>query len=103
MKQDIKVAVDAVVFGYEAEQGVSVLLIQRKLEPFKGLWALPGGFMKNGESPEDAVSRELKTETGVDVKYLEQLYTFGDPDRDPRFQVLSVSYFALVRPRNVKV
>jgi 8-oxo-dGTP diphosphatase len=103
MKQDIKVAVDAVVFGYDHANGVSVLLIKRKNEPFKKMWALPGGLVLNGESPDEAVNRELREEAGIDVNYLEQLYTFGDPARDPRNQVISVSYFALVRPRDFQL
>ncbi|WP_295121394.1 NUDIX domain-containing protein [uncultured Chitinophaga sp.] len=94
---NIKLAVDAVVFGYSKSDGVSVLLIQRKYAPFKNSWALPGGFVRQGESLEDAVRRELKEETGISVNYLEQLYTFGDPKRDPRQHIVSVAYFALVK------
>lgn len=94
----ISLTVDAVVFGYTAETGISVLLIQRKYEPFKESWALPGGFVLENESLEDAVARELEEETGVEINYLEQLYTFGRPDRDPRNRIVSVAYFALVRP-----
>lgn len=93
----LKVAVDAVVFGYAKNEGVSVLLIQRKYPPFKDQWALPGGFVIENESLEAAVKRELEEETGVKVSYLEQLYTFGEPDRDPRQRVISVAYFALVK------
>jgi 8-oxo-dGTP diphosphatase len=93
----IRLAVDAIVFGYSKTDGVSVLLIQRRYPPFKGLWALPGGFVRDKESLEDAVKRELEEETGVKVNYLEQLYTFGQPDRDPRERVVSVAYFALVK------
>jgi len=93
----ISVAVDAVVFGYSKTDGVSVLLIQRKYEPFKNSWALPGGFVKENESLEEAVKRELNEETGIEVNYLEQLYSFGAPDRDPRQRVVSVAYLALVK------
>lgn len=93
----IKVAVDAIVFGYSRTDGVSVLLIQRKYPPFKDLWAIPGGFVLEEESLEQAVHRELREETGVTVNYLEQLYTFGDPGRDPRQRVISVAYVALVK------
>ena len=97
MDQSLKLTVDAVVFGYE--QGhISVVLIKRKYEPFKGQWAIPGGFVKNNESLEEAVERELKEETGININYLEQLYSFGDPDRDPRGRVVSIAYFGLVRP-----
>ena len=93
----MKLAVDAIVFGYSREDGVSVLLIQRKYHPFKGGWAIPGGFVLEDESLEEAVSRELMEETGVEANYLEQLYTFGDPGRDPRHRVVSVAYFGLVK------
>jgi 8-oxo-dGTP diphosphatase len=103
MKQDIKVSVDAVVFGYDPQNGVSVLLIKRKLPPFQKMWALPGGLVLMGESLDEAVTRELKEEAGIDVNYLEQLYTFGEPERDPRNQTISVSYFALVRPKDFRL
>lgn len=102
-KQDIKVSVDAVVFGYDQEEGVSVLLIKRKNDPFKKMWALPGGLVMNDETLDKAVVRELKEEAGIDVNYLEQLYSFGSPDRDPRNYVVSVSYFGLVRPQDYKL
>jgi len=102
-KQDIKVSVDAVVFGYDQQEGVSVLLIKRKNEPFKKMWALPGGLVLNNETLDKAVTRELKEEAGIDVHYLEQLYSFGSPDRDPRNYVVSVSYFGLVRPKDYKI
>jgi 8-oxo-dGTP diphosphatase len=103
MKQDIKVSVDAVVFGYDQEHGISVLLIKRLYEPFQKMWALPGGLVLNGESIDDAVNRELKEEAGIDVNYLEQLYSFGAPDRDPRNQVVSIAYFGLVRPKDFQL
>jgi 8-oxo-dGTP diphosphatase len=101
--QSIKVSVDAVVFGYDPDEGVSVLLIKRKYEPFQKFWALPGGLVLTEESLEEAVRRELHEEAGVDVNYLEQLYTFGKPDRDPRNRVLSVTYYALVRPKDFQL
>lgn len=93
----IKIAVDAIVFGYSKNDGISVLLIERKYEPFKNSWAIPGGFVLENESLEDAVKRELSEEAGVTVQYLEQLYTFGIPDRDLRQRVISIAYFALVK------
>jgi 8-oxo-dGTP diphosphatase len=93
----MKVAVDAIIFGYSKMEGVSVLLIQRKYEPFKNAWAIPGGFVQEDESLEEAVRRELSEETGVKLDYLEQLYTFGEPGRDPRQRIISVSYFGLVK------
>jgi 8-oxo-dGTP diphosphatase len=89
------VTVDLVIFTI-AEDDLKVLLIRRGQEPFKGRWALPGGFVEIDESLERAAARELKEEVGVTNVYLEQLYTFGKPKRDPRGRVISVSYFALV-------
>ena len=102
MQQAIKLSVDAVVFGYEA-QTISVLLIKRKYDPYKGKWAIPGGFVLNNESLEEAVERELKEETGIKINYLEQLYTFGNPKRDPRSRVVSVAYFGLIKPSAFKI
>ncbi len=93
----IRLAVDAVVFGYDPKEGISVLLIQRKYSPFKGEWAIPGGLVLENESLEEAVERELNEETGVQLDYLEQLYTFGKVDRDPRNRVVSVAYYGLVK------
>jgi len=87
--------VDCVVFGLD-ENDLKVLLIERGIEPFAGKWALPGGFVNPEESLEDAAKRELKEETGVDNVFLEQLYTVGDVDRDPRERVITVCYYALV-------
>lgn len=102
IKQNIKLTVDAVVFGYENSQ-LKLLLIQRKNEPFKGMWALPGGFVLDDEDIPAAVARELHEETGVSINYLEQLYTFGQPDRDPRFRTVSVCYYGLLNPNNYQI
>ena len=88
--------VDAVVFGLDDED-LKVLLVRRDIEPFKGKWALPGGFVRIGETLEEAVRRELREETGVAEVFLEQLYTFGATDRDPRERVVTVAYYALVK------
>ena len=90
------VTVDCVVFGWEAEQALKVLLIRRKLPPFQGQWSLPGGFVQMAESVDDAAKRELKEETGVTEIFLEQLYTFGAVERDPRDRVITVAYYALI-------
>ena len=103
MTQSIKISVDAIVFGYDQEAGVSVLLITRKFKPFQNYWALPGGLVKDEETLEEAVKRELKEEAGIDVGYLEQLYSFGKPDRDPRNRVISVAYYGLVRPKGLQI
>ena len=88
--------VDAIVFGLDEENDLKILLIQRGLAPFEGKWALPGGFVRIGESLDEAVYRELQEETGLAKLFLEQLYTFGNPKRDPREHVVSVAYYALV-------
>jgi len=94
--QDIKLAVDAIVFGYENNQ-LYVLLVKQKFGTMKNVWVLPGGFVLNDETLMDAAKRELREEAGIEVKYMEQLYTFGDDiHRDTRFRVVSVAYFALV-------
>lgn len=88
--------VDCVVFGFD-EAELKVLLIQRGLEPFKGKWALPGGFVRVEETLDEAARRELFEEAGLKDVFLEQLYTFGTVDRDPRERVVSVAYYALVK------
>ena len=90
------VSTDIVVFTVQ-EGVLHVLLIERGVAPFKGRWALPGGFLKPDEDLETCARRELEEETGVGGFYLEQLYTFGALDRDPRERVLTVAYFALGR------
>ena len=91
--------VDCVIFGLDLEEeSLQVMLIERDLEPFAGMWAIPGGFVRNGETLEQAAVRELQEETGITGVFLEQLYTFGDPGRDPRGWVVSVAYYALVSP-----
>lgn len=88
--------VDCVVFGFE-ERALNVLLIQRGLDPFKGKWALPGGFVRVDETLDHAARRELNEEAGLQNVFLEQLYSFGAVDRDPRERVVTVAYYALVK------
>ena len=95
------VAVDIVIFSVISND-LKVLLIKRGKPPFAGTWSLPGGFVRISESLEAAARRELREETGVEEVYLEQLYTFGDPHRDPRGRVLSIAYFALVDATRIK-
>jgi 8-oxo-dGTP diphosphatase len=91
--------VDCVIFGLDLlEERLEVMLIERDLEPFAGMWAIPGGFVREGETLESAAMRELQEETGITDVFLEQLYTFGEPGRDPRGWVVSVAYYALVSP-----
>lgn len=90
------VTVDCVIFGLDESSALKVLLIQRRHDPFKDQWALPGGFVEMDETLEAAALRELEEETGVVDLFIEQLFTFGAPDRDPRGRVISVAYYALV-------
>jgi 8-oxo-dGTP diphosphatase len=94
--------VDCVVFGLD-DDDLKVLLIQRDLEPFAGKWALPGGFVRVDETVDQAARRELKEEAGLSKVFLEQLYTFGDVDRDPRERVITVAYYGLVNIRDHRV
>lgn len=94
--------VDCVVFGVD-EEGLKLLLIQRGHDPYKDCWALPGGFVEIDETTDHAALRELQEETGTRDIYLEQLYTFSAVDRDPRQRVVSVAYYALVKPSDLRV
>jgi 8-oxo-dGTP diphosphatase len=89
------VTVDLVIFTVSAGK-LDVLLVKRAEEPFAGFWSIPGGFLQKGESLEEAALRIMGEKTGVQEVYLEQLYTFGRPDRDPRARIITVTYFALI-------
>ena len=91
----MRVAVDIVIFTIQSGE-LCVLLVKRAIPPFADQFAIPGGFVLDGESLDQAALRELKEETGVSEVYLEQLYSFGDPGRDPRGRVISVAYYALI-------
>lgn len=91
------VTVDCIIFGLNLEKReLKVLLIERGEDPYKGSWALPGGFVDMGEDLDSAAYRELEEETGVRDVFIEQLYTYGNPNRDPRGRVISIAYYALV-------
>lgn len=89
-------AVDCVVLGYEAGE-LKLLLYPRAFEPVKGSWSLMGGFVREGESAEEAASRVLKQTTGLNNIFLEQVSTFSDPLRDPFERVASIAFYALIR------
>ena len=95
------VTTDCVIFGFNGER-LQVLLIERGIEPYKGHWAFPGGFLKMDETAEEGAKRELKEETGLADAYIQQLYTFSNPDRDPRERVITIAYYALVKIQEVK-
>jgi 8-oxo-dGTP diphosphatase len=92
---ELSITVDIVLLTIRDRQ-LQVLLIKRSAKPFAGRYALPGGFVRENESLDAAAVRELREETAVDKVYLEQLYSFGDPGRDPRGRVITVAYYALV-------
>ena len=95
------VTTDCVIFGFDGER-LQVLLIERGIEPYKGKWAFPGGFLKMDETAEEGARRELKEETGLDGAYMEQVHTFSAPERDPRERVITIAYYALVKIQEVK-
>jgi 8-oxo-dGTP diphosphatase len=88
--------VDCIVFGLDSELDLKIMLIKRDIPPFQGQWAIPGGFVRMDENLEAAALRELQEETGIHDVFLEQLYTFGDLERDPRDRTVTVSYYALI-------
>ncbi len=96
------VTVDVVMMSLR-QRDLQVLLIKRRSWPYEGMWAIPGGFVNMDESLETAAKRELQEETNVQDVYLEQLYTFGDPGRDPRTRVITVVYFALLDSERLQV
>jgi len=96
------VTTDCVIFGFDGV-GLNILLVERGLEPYKGRWAFPGGFMQINETAEDCAKRELKEETNVDNVFVEQLQAFSEVDRDPRERVVTIAFYALVRPSDFNV
>jgi len=93
---------DCVIFGYDPKEGLSLLLIERGLEPYKGKWAFPGGFLKEDETVEEGAVRELLEETGFEAKTVEQFGCFSDVNRDPRDRVITIAFYALVKMSEVK-
>lgn len=92
---------DCVIFGFDGVK-LKVLLVERGMEPYKGRWAFPGGFLNMDESAEEGALRELKEETGLEGAYIRQFHTFSAPQRDPRERVITIAYYALVRMQEVK-
>ncbi len=85
------------------DDDLKILLVKKNSEPFRNMWALPGGFIKMNESLEESAKRSLFEETGVRDVYLEQLYSLGDPKRDPRGRIITVAYFALINSDKIKL
>ena len=94
------VTTDCVIFGFDGQR-LKVLLIRRGIDPYKGLWALPGGFLTPDETAEQGAARELKEETGFEASYLEQLRAYTAPGRDPRERVITIAFIALVKIADV--
>lgn len=96
----LAVATDCVVFGFDGRE-LKVLLIERGIEPFKGMWAFPGGFMRIDETAEECVLRELKEETGLAIGNVKQLGAFSAVNRDPRERTVSIAFYSLARHADV--
>ena len=95
------VTTDCVIFGFDGVS-IKVLLVERGIEPYKGMWAFPGGFMKMDKTAEECARRELEEETGLKSASVEQFHTFTSVNRDPRERVITVAHYALVRLSEVK-
>lgn len=95
------VTTDCVIFGFDGTD-LKVLLIERGIEPYKGKWAFPGGFLNMEETGDEGAKRELMEETGLTGAFMEQFHTFSEPKRDPRERVITIAYYALVRIQEVK-
>ena len=95
------VTTDCVIFTYE-DWKLKVLLVKRGGEPYKGEWALPGGFLRNDETAKEGALRELREETGLEASAVGELGVFSDPSRDPRERVITIAFYALVKPSEVE-
>ena len=95
------VTTDCVIFGFDGND-IMVLLIEKGIEPYKGKWAFPGGFLNMDVTAAEGALRELKEETGLENAYIEQFNTYSEPDRDPRERVITIAHYALVRIQEVK-
>lgn len=95
------VTTDCVVFGFDGHD-LKILLIERGIEPYKGTWAFPGGFLNMDETAEQCALRELKEETGLDLNYLKQVGAFSNVDRDPRTRVITIAFYALAKKASVQ-
>lgn len=91
-QQNIAVTTDCAIF-YSNKKGIKILLVRRKNDPFKGIWALPGGFLNEDEPLETGTKRELQEETGLEVKKLQQIMAFGALGRDPRGRTISIAFW----------
>lgn len=96
------VTTDCVIFGYDLREGLSILLVQRGIDPFKGRWAFPGGFLRMNEDADTGARRELMEETGFEAESITQFGAFTAVDRDPRERVITIAYLALVRKGDVQ-
>ena len=98
--EHMAVTTDCVIFTYEDRQ-LKVLLVRRGGEPYQGSWAFPGGFLQMRETAKDGALRELREETGLEASAVGELGVFSDPDRDPRERVITIAFYALVKPAEV--
>lgn len=96
------VTTDCVIFGFDGKR-LHILLIERGIDPYKGSWALPGGFLQMNETVEEGAARELAEETHIKDVYLEQFHVFSDVNRDPRERVITVAFYALVRKSDYRL